>query len=144
MLGDTQVVKAVDIMEDAPAKPDNVHMYPSSESSRQRESTSVIGAELEFDGDLVADEDLIVMGRIKGTIKQGAHVLVLKETAFVEAKVHGSNILIEGTVRGDVSATQKVVIKPGANVEGNVVAPTVVLEENAVFNGKITMEPVKQ
>ena len=50
-------------------------------------------------------------------------------------------IKIAGTVRGDLSGSEKVVISRTGNVHGNIVAPRMTLEDGAIFKGSIDMDP---
>jgi cytoskeletal protein CcmA (bactofilin family) len=57
----------------------------------------------------------------------------------VSANVSANIITIEGKSRGDLNGHEKVIIRKTGNVEGNIVAPRVVLEDGAVFKGSIDM-----
>ncbi|MDJ0938494.1 MAG: polymer-forming cytoskeletal protein [Woeseiaceae bacterium] len=100
---------------------------------------SVIGESLHFKGELSAGEDLIIEGTVEGTINQGKCCLTLRPKGTILANVNATKIFVEGTVEGDLHATVSVTVRKSGVVTGNIVAPTVGLEEGATFNGSIEM-----
>src|SRR5690606_22118147 len=59
----------------------------------------------------------------------------------LEATVHAQTIRVEGTLTGDLFASEQVQIAPTAQIRGNVTAPRVVLQDGAKFRGAIEMDP---
>lgn len=104
---------------------------------------SVIGETLHFNGELSADEDLVIEGKVEGTINQGKCCLTVTPKGQVLANVNATKIFIEGTVVGNLSATVSVTIRNSANVQGNIVAPRVAIDDGATFNGGIQMRDPK-
>lgn len=81
-------------------------------------------------------------GRIEGKVEgeiAAQDTLVIGETAVVNAQVSGETIVIHGRVTGDVTARQKLELRAGSKVSGNVRAPRLVVEEGAVFEGQCAM-----
>ena len=103
-----------------------------------KDRTSVLGPTLSFKGDLAADEDLLIQGRIEGSI---AHTqrLTVGPQGNVKANIHAQLIIVEGTVDGDLRADKSVLVKSTATVCGNIVAPSVSIAEGASFSGSIDM-----
>ncbi|MEM1262062.1 MAG: polymer-forming cytoskeletal protein [Pseudomonadota bacterium] len=106
-------------------------------------SVSVIGETLHFNGELSADEDLVIEGKVEGTINQGKCCLTVCPKGEVIANVNATKIFIEGKVTGNLTATVSVTIRDTGNVEGNIIAPRVVINEGATFNGGIQMRDPK-
>lgn len=100
---------------------------------------SVLGATLVFKGELSADEDLMLLGRVEGSIRHTAN-LRIGEQGSVKGDITAKYITVEGCVEGDLRASDSVTIKASATVEGNVYAPTVSLIEGAQFKGGIDMQ----
>jgi cytoskeletal protein CcmA (bactofilin family) len=65
--------------------------------------------------------------------------LVIDEGAVVEADINAAKVLIRGSVKGNVIATEKVELSVTGRLEGNVTAPEVFMETGCVFNGRCTM-----
>ena len=87
-----------------------------------------------------AEEDLLVRGRVEGFIDHSATVTVHEE-GTVAAEVKAKEVLVEGTVDGNVYGTERVQIAETGNVNGNVYAPRVGVLEGASFKGAIDMDP---
>lgn len=110
-----------------------------SEGQHESREVSVIGETLHFKGELSAGEDLVIEGKVEGTVNQGKCCLTVKPKGIMLANVNATKIFIEGRVEGDLSATVSVTIRESGKVKGNIVAPTVAIEEGATFNGSIDM-----
>ncbi len=104
--------------------------------------TSILGATLVFKGELSADEDLVIQGRVEGSINHTATLTIGKE-GRLKAEVRASRIIVEGTVEGDLYGTKAVTVQASAAVTGNIFSPTVSLVEGATFNGRIDMDEAK-
>jgi len=104
---------------------------------------SVIGESLYFKGDLSAGEDLVIEGKVEGTINQGKCCLTVRPKGELIADVNATKIFIEGKVTGDLSATVSVTVRESGEVTGNIVAPKVAIIEGATFNGNIEMRAPK-
>jgi cytoskeletal protein CcmA (bactofilin family) len=103
------------------------------------ERVSVLGPTLHFKGELHADEELLIKGRIEGSITHSQRVTVCAE-GTVTANVRAQVIVVEGTVTGDLQAEKSVLVRETARLRGNITAPSVSIVEGAHFNGGIDME----
>jgi cytoskeletal protein CcmA (bactofilin family) len=106
------------------------------------ERTSVLGPTLRFKGELHADEELLIKGKIEGSITHSQRLTVCAE-GVVKANIRAQMIAIEGTVDGDLQAEKSVQVKDSARVNGNIRAPSVSIVEGAHFNGNIVMDAAK-
>ena len=109
-------------------------------SSAAAEKMSVFGPTLRFKGELKAQEDLKVEGRIEGTIQHQQRVVVGAKGEVV-ATVTAATIDVDGKVQGDMHAKKSVKVSNSAVVRGNIRAPSVSITEGANFNGSVSMEP---
>jgi cytoskeletal protein CcmA (bactofilin family) len=103
------------------------------------ERMSVFGPTLRFKGELKAQEDIKIEGRIEGTIHHQQRVHVGPKGEVV-ATVHAQSIDVDGKVQGDMSAKKSIKVSQSAVVRGNIRAPSVSITEGANFNGGVTME----
>ena len=103
------------------------------------ERVSVLGPTLHFKGELHADEELLIKGRIEGSITHSQRITVCPE-GTVTANVRAQVIVIEGTLSGDLHADKSVMVKETAKLRGNITAPNVSIVEGAHFTGGIDME----
>lgn len=104
----------------------------------EKKSMSVLGPTLSFKGELKAEEDLLIQGKVEGSIEHTSN-LTIGDKGNVKANIKAEFIAVEGKVRGDLQGAKSVVIKDTADVDGNIFSPTVSLHEGATFNGKIDM-----
>ena len=107
-------------------------------NSSNYNGSSVLGPTLSFKGELKADEDLLIRGKIEGTIQHSSNLKIGKE-GKIKAKVNAEYIEVHGEVKGDLSGSKSVVVKDSANITGNIYSPSVSLYEGAKFNGNIDM-----
>jgi cytoskeletal protein CcmA (bactofilin family) len=103
---------------------------------------SVLGPTLYFKGDLSAEEDLLIQGRVEGSITHTQRLTVGPQ-GTVKANIRAQLIIVEGTVDGDLHADKSVFVKEGAKVVGNIFSPTVSILEGAAFSGRIDMDGKK-
>ena len=107
--------------------------------SASNERVSVFGPTLRFKGELKAQEDIRIEGRIEGSIHHQQKVVVGAKGEVV-ATVIAQSIDVDGRVQGDITARKAVKVSNSAVVRGNIRAPSVSITEGANFNGGVTME----
>lgn len=98
---------------------------------------SVIGPTLVFVGELSADEDLIIEGRVEGTIAHHEKNLTIGKLGVVKANIRARSVTIQGTVHGDVQGDELVLVAAGAHVTGNISSPRIRMEDGARFKGSM-------
>ena len=104
------------------------------------ENTSArIGKSIVICGEIKGGEDLIVDGRVEGTIVLGESRLTIGPNASVAADLTAKDVLIMGHVHGNVVANGRVELRAGCSVEGDIRALRLAVEDNAVFRGKVDM-----
>ena len=109
-----------------------------AEAAADANRPSVLGKTLVFKGELAADEDLILQGRVEGSIHH-TQSLTVGIDGVVIGDIHARSIVVEGTVEGDVHGSASVIIAATAKVRGNIAAPRVGVTEGALFNGSVDM-----
>ena len=110
---------------------------PSS-SSASGGLTAFIDQGSEFEGKLSFRDTVRIDGRFRGEIAS-ENSLIVGESGEIDAEIHSKTVSISGTVHGNVIAQDKVVLHKTALVNGDIEAPTLVVEEGAKVSGKITM-----
>jgi len=103
----------------------------------ERRRAAWIGGSILVRGDVVSSEDLVIDGKVEGTIELGDHNLTIGAGAAVIADLVANNITISGEVKGDVVGSGTVALKSSAKVEGDINAPKFVMEEGATLSGKV-------
>ena len=102
-------------------------------------NVSVIGPTLEFKGELSADEDLVIEGKIEGTIAHHQKNLTIGKQGRVTADIHATSVIVEGELNGDIHSDVLVSLAKDAKVNGNIYCARMVMQEGATFNGKVEM-----
>jgi cytoskeletal protein CcmA (bactofilin family) len=103
------------------------------------EGPCIIGQHITIRGSLTGNEDLVVEGRVEGTISLGNH-LTIEKTGVVEADVEVEDLTVMGELHGDMVAHSSVSINADAKVAGNIRAPRVIIEDGARFRGNVDMD----
>jgi len=88
---------------------------------------------------VTGDEDLIIEGKVDGSVDLKQHSVTVGVEGQVKAGVTGRAVTVEGSVEGDLRAEEIVVLRSSARVLGDITAPRVVLEDGASFRGAVNM-----
>ena len=108
---------------------------PSASVTMSGPSFSVLGPDIVVSGDLNAQMDLHVDGRVDGDIS--CATLVLGEGSQVTGVVTADNARVAGRIKGSVTAAV-LVIQKTARIEGDVTYGALTVEEGAQVDGKFT------
>lgn len=96
--------------------------------------TATVNGDLEFTGGLHLD------GRVNGNVRSLAEdggALSVSESGFIEGSVEVTNIVMNGTVNGDMHARERLVLGGKARVNGNVHYGVIEMAPGAVITGKL-------
>jgi cytoskeletal protein CcmA (bactofilin family) len=126
------VEKVAPRVEAAPAPPRPARPAASGERA-------TIGRSITIRGDVTGDEDLLIQGRVDGSVSLREHAITVGPDGVVKASIVGRVVSIEGRVEGNVSADEQIVLRASATVQGDISAPRVVLEDGAKFRGGVEM-----
>ena len=102
------------------------------------EINAFLGVNTEFEGKLSFTGAVRVDGRFKGEIITKG-TLIVGELAVIESDIHASHIIVNGEIRGNVTADKRMEIHASGKVSGNIQTPVLVINEGVVFNGNCSM-----
>jgi|TARA_B110000879_G_scaffold7711_1_gene9882 cytoskeletal protein CcmA (bactofilin family) len=102
---------------------------------------AMIGPTVVIEGKIVSGEDLIIEGNVSGSIIAKGNEVTVGSAGKCNADISAKVVRVEGSVQGDISGVEKVIISKTGNVLGNIDAPRVTLEDGAKFKGSIEMDP---
>ena len=105
--------------------------------AEERRKACWIGGQVTVTGNVTAAGDLVIDGKVEGTIELGDHNLTIGETAAVVADLVAKDVIIAGKVKGNVLGSGKVELTKNGEVEGDITAPRFMMEEGAVLSGKV-------
>ena len=100
---------------------------------------AVIGRKIKLKGEITGEEDLIIEGRVDGSVELRSHSVTVGQEGNVKASISGRTIKVKGKVQGNLAAEEQIVLLSSATVEGDLVAPRVIMEDGASFRGGIEM-----
>jgi len=101
-----------------------------------RPATAVIGASMTIKGNIHAREELIVDGDVEGVLESHSLITVGpngKERANIKAR----EVVIFGSVRGNVDVSEKIAIREQGSLVGDIKAAGISIDDGAYFKGSI-------
>jgi cytoskeletal protein CcmA (bactofilin family) len=105
--------------------------------------TAFIDQGSEFSGKLNFKDTVRIDGRFEGEISS-ENTLIVGETGAVTATIKSQVVVISGEVHGEITASGQVVLHKTAKVDGNIHTARLVVEDGAVFTGRIEMNAKAQ
>jgi cytoskeletal protein CcmA (bactofilin family) len=122
----------------APAQPAPMNVAPAAQGPGR-------GSTLVIKGDLTSAEDLLFEGRVEGRVSLPDHVLTIGLGAQVSAEVDARVAIVQGTVTGNVSASERVELRASGRMTGDLLSPKVQMADGATFSGRLeTRTPGRQ
>jgi cytoskeletal protein CcmA (bactofilin family) len=107
------------------------------EPSSVRSGSAALGKNVTVKGQIFAREDLTIDGEVEGTVECHEHRLTIGPNARVQAGLKAREIIIQGSIQGNVDATDKIDIKKEAKLVGDIKTSRIVIEDGAYFKGSI-------
>jgi cytoskeletal protein CcmA (bactofilin family) len=98
---------------------------------------TVLGRTVVLQGQLSAHEDLAIEGQFEGTVSAEGHCVTVGPEGQVKAEIRARQIVILGSVTGNLVAREKIEIRRNGHVVGDLLAATVAIEDGAYFKGNI-------
>ena len=96
-----------------------------------------LGPGLRLKGELSGSEDLYIDGEVEGKIELEGNSLTVGPNGKVNAEVSAGSVTILGRLRGKVQAGERMEIRAGGSMEGELVTARMVVEDGAVLRGRI-------
>jgi cytoskeletal protein CcmA (bactofilin family) len=115
-------------------------MWSKANKRKTARIDTLIGQHSEVTGDIAFSGGLHIDGTVKGNVSAeegSASVLTLSEHGTIEGEVRVPNIIVNGTVLGDVHASERVELAPQARITGNVYYHLIEMAMGAEVNGSL-------
>lgn len=100
---------------------------------------SIIAKDMTVVGDLDTDGVIKIEGRVRGSVRAGAQVLV-SVGAVIQGDLHSREAIVAGEVHGAIHATERVELQATAVVVGDVLTPRIAILEGGRLSGEVKME----
>src|SRR6185503_10212128 len=107
------------------------------------EITTLLGRGAQFEGKLTFEGTVRIDGRFKGEVFS-EDVLVIGDGAQVEAQIDVGEVIIQGTVVGNISAKRSIEIHAPGRVKGDLHTPSLQVDKGVIFEGRSFMEAALQ
>lgn len=109
----------------------------ASDSHHESPRTAVLGKSVIVKGQIFSREDLTIDGEVEGTVELQEHRLTIGPNGKVRASVKARELVVLGTIHGDVETTDKIDIRKDAKLVGDIKTARIVIEDGAYFKGNI-------
>jgi cytoskeletal protein CcmA (bactofilin family) len=123
-----------------PTAPASASAAPQAHTGRIERDLVNIGKSVVIKGELSGSEDLTIEGHVEGKIELKDNVLTIGPNGRIKASVFAKAVIVLGEVNGNIAASEKVDIRDGGSVDGDIVSPKVAIAEGAHFRGSVDMQ----
>lgn len=96
-----------------------------------------IGSTVVIKGELSAQEDVVIAGRVEGLINVSGHLVMVESGAHVMGDITAKGIVVAGNVTGSLLAEERIQIRSGAELEGDLAAPKITMADGAIVCGRV-------
>jgi len=102
---------------------------------------SALGPGTVIQGKLSFDTPVRIDGKLSGEIFS-SKALIVGPQGWINAQIEVAALIVMGTVKGNVKATERVELFPGGKLDGDVSTPAFVMSDGSVFNGGCKMQQI--
>jgi cytoskeletal protein CcmA (bactofilin family) len=126
-------------------------VHPARPDPTGTRHTAAIGASMTIKGDIRAREELLVDGEVEGSLESQS-LLTIGPNGKVKANVKAREVVVFGSLRGNVEVAEKIAIRDQGSLVGDIKAAGISIDDGAYFKGsidivrpepKVTSRPVK-
>ncbi len=99
-----------------------------------------IGRSIRIKGELSGSEDIYLDGQVEGSIHLNGNSLTIGPNGRVQANISAKNVIVGGTLDGNIQAGERTELRKTAVVNGDVQTQRIAIEEGAYFKGKLEIQ----
>ena len=114
-----------------------VSAAPIRPNEYETRGSASIGKSVTIKGQIFSREDLLVDGEVEGAIEVNEHRFTVGPNGRVRAGVKAREIVVLGSIEGNVEAVDKIDIRKDAKLIGDIKTARIVIEDGAYFKGSI-------
>lgn len=103
----------------------------------ERRVAAWIGASIVIKGNLTSLEDMTIAGQVEGDVTVREHTVVIAPRARIRGNIIARAVAVHGEVLGTITAERRVEVGETGSVDGDIVAPRMVVAEGAVLHGQL-------
>jgi cytoskeletal protein CcmA (bactofilin family) len=117
----------------SPAPPPVRTERPAYEPAKVRNGASLSNG-VSIKGNVTFRTELVIDGKVEGTIKSTG-ILTVGQHGRIVGEIRAGSVIVQGTVEGNVFASDRCALEAGATLRGDIEAPRLAVDENATFLG---------
>lgn len=110
---------------------------PNTRSRVASSEATIIGKGMVMQGEIIGTEALLIEGRFEGNIQINGNRVTVSPGGSASATIVASVVVVLGEVQGSIYATDRVDVRPGGVVTGDVIAPRICIEPGAFLHGEV-------
>jgi cytoskeletal protein CcmA (bactofilin family) len=110
---------------------------PTESFEATRAGNAVLGKSVVVKGQILSREDLTIDGEVEGTIEMQEHRLTIGQNGKVRASVKAREVIVLGTLHGNVETGDRIDIRKEAKLVGDIRTARIVIEDGAYFKGNV-------
>lgn len=131
--------------------PAPTNTQPATTATPQPTKAAAIGASMNIKGEIRTREELFVDGEVEGIVESHS-LLTVGPNGKVHANIKAREVIVYGSVRGNVDVTEKIAIRDRGSVIGDIKTSGISIDDGAYFKGsidisrpepKVTTKPIK-
>jgi cytoskeletal protein CcmA (bactofilin family) len=103
-------------------------------------ATARLGSSLHVKGEISGNEDLLIDGSVEGLVQLDERKLTIGATAKVTADIIAREVVVYGSVKGNLRAKDRIEIKKDGSVNGDLTTARIMIEDGAYFKGSIEID----
>jgi cytoskeletal protein CcmA (bactofilin family) len=107
------------------------------ESDAKGSGQASIGKAVKINGQIFSKEDLYIDGDVEGTVELHENRLTIGPNGRVQASVRAREVVVLGSIQGNVEASDRIDIRKEAKLVGDIKTARIVIEDGAYFKGSI-------
>jgi len=103
----------------------------------------VLSSGVSITGSVKFRNQLQIDGEVKGTIESSG-TLTIGQHALIRGEIRTKSVVVQGTVEGNIFATERCELQAGCTLRGDIEAPRLVVDEHATFLGSAKIATQKR
>jgi len=106
--------------------------------SKEEYISNIIGEGSFFEGKLKLRGSLRIDGKFEGEQLKVDH-LIIGKTGRIKTNILSHNVVIEGIIIGNITASTRVLLLPTARILGDIKTPELIIQNGVILEGKVTI-----
>ena len=112
--------------------------------NNKKGSSTLIEVGTLIKGEIIFDNELFIMGEVEGDLNSDSDLakLIVSKTGKVQGEIRVPNVVINGTIVGNVRASENLEISGTARIFGDLHYSTIEIKGGSLITGRLVAEKV--